>query len=83
VPVLGVAKSIGTHLEELSQVDSVEVDVAIDSVEEERLARNVVATASDEAEPVVVVTAHFDSPAVGMGADDNASGVAVMLELAR
>jgi len=32
--------------------------------------------------PLVVVGAHYDSVAVGKGADDNASGVAAMLEVA-
>ena len=47
--------------------------------------RNVVATvpgvASDE--PVLVVGAHYDTALGSPGADDNASGVAVLLELAR
>ncbi len=33
--------------------------------------------------PLVIVGAHYDSVAVGKGADDNASGVAAMLEVAR
>ncbi len=37
----------------------------------------------DPARPIVVVGAHFDSVASSPGADDNASGVAAMLELAR
>lgn len=47
--------------------------------------RNVVATvpgaASDD--PVLVVGAHYDTALGSPGADDNASGVAVLLELAR
>jgi Zn-dependent M28 family amino/carboxypeptidase len=47
--------------------------------------RNVVATreGSDPARPMVVVGAHFDSRPHTPGADDNASGVAAMLEVAR
>ena len=47
--------------------------------------RNVVATGdgSDPALPWVVVGAHFDTRALSPGADDNASGVAAMLEVAR
>jgi len=46
---------------------------------------NVVATreGSDPARPLVVVGAHFDSRPHTPGADDNASGVAAMLEVAR
>jgi hypothetical protein len=38
---------------------------------------------ADPARPIVVVGAHFDSVAGSPGADDNASGVAALLELAR
>jgi aminopeptidase YwaD len=46
---------------------------------------NVIATndGSDPARPWVVVGAHFDSTATTPGADDNASGVAALLEIAR
>jgi len=46
---------------------------------------NVVATreGSDPARPWIVVGAHFDSTPSTPGADDNASGVAAMLEIAR
>jgi aminopeptidase YwaD len=46
---------------------------------------NVVATPSDfdPAAPYVLVGAHLDTVAVAPGAEDNASGVAVLLELAR
>lgn len=47
--------------------------------------RNVVGVraGSDPARPIVVVGAHFDSVAISPGADDNASGVAALLELSR
>ena len=38
---------------------------------------------TDRLRPIVVVGAHFDSVAGSPGADDNASGVAALLELAR
>ena len=46
---------------------------------------NVVATrdGSDPSLPIVVVGAHFDTRAATPGADDNATGVAAMLEVAR
>lgn len=47
--------------------------------------RNVLAEPNgfDDTEPHVVVVAHLDTIPVAPGAEDNASGVAVMLELAR
>jgi hypothetical protein len=52
---------------------------------------NVIADGSDKQTPVILLSAHFDScvggrdsqPSQAPGADDNASGVAVLLELAR
>jgi len=50
-----------------------------------REVHNVVATndGSDPSRPWVVIGAHFDSTPTTPGADDNASGVAAMLEIAR
>lgn len=45
--------------------------------------RNIVATVPGAESGMVIVGAHFDSAEGTPGADDNASGVAVMLELAR
>lgn len=43
---------------------------------------NVIAVKVGDSEKTIVVGAHYDSSEEGLGADDNASGVAVMLELA-
>lgn len=53
-------------------------------VEEGREYRNVIATHRGTLHPDqrVIVLAHYDTVAVAPGADDNASGVAVLLELA-
>lgn len=45
--------------------------------------RNVVARFGPSAKPVVIVGAHYDADAHTPGADDNASGVAGLLEVAR
>ncbi|MEM9491479.1 MAG: M28 family peptidase [Myxococcota bacterium] len=45
--------------------------------------RNVVALPADLSEPVPLVCAHLDSVATTPGADDNASGLAVLVETAR
>ncbi len=44
--------------------------------------RNVIATKPGDAQ-ILVIGAHMDSPAVGVGAGDNASGVAAMLGVAQ
>jgi Zn-dependent M28 family amino/carboxypeptidase len=43
---------------------------------------NVIAIKAGQSAKVIIVGAHYDSILVGKGADDNASGVAVMLEAA-
>jgi alkaline phosphatase isozyme conversion protein len=43
---------------------------------------NVIATREGESGQVIVVGAHYDSVDDGLGADDNASGVGILLELA-
>jgi len=48
-----------------------------------RTYRNVVAECRGREERVVVIGAHYDTAPGTPGADDNASGVAVLLELAR
>jgi len=51
---------------------------------QERSFRNVVAEiAGHPGEPILVVGAHYDTVSVSPGADDNASGVAVLIETAR
>jgi hypothetical protein len=50
---------------------------------QERVFRNVTALLGEPGEPRLVVGAHYDSCDPLPGADDNASGVAVVLELAR
>jgi alkaline phosphatase isozyme conversion protein len=44
---------------------------------------NVVAVKKGSSTQVIIVGAHYDTTAAGPGADDNASGVAVMLEVAK
>jgi hypothetical protein len=44
---------------------------------------NVIAVKVGQSTKVIIVGAHYDSVAIGKGADDNASGVAVILEVAK
>jgi len=57
----------------------------VDTLQEERPTSNVVARKPGREQPrrVVVVGAHYDSVPVAPGANDNASGVAVVLEVSR
>ena len=43
---------------------------------------NIIATKEGLSEETIIIGAHYDTVSVGQGADDNASGVAIMLEAA-
>ncbi len=58
------------------------VDVSFQPDETESY-RNVVARLGPDTRERIVVGAHYDAAGPGIGADDNASGVAALLELAR
>lgn len=55
---------------------------AWDENDEEFQSSNVVAIKTGDSSQEIIVGAHYDSGDEGMGVDDNASGVAVMLEVA-
>lgn len=56
--------------------------VGEDEIETRIASANVLATKTGESEEMIVIGAHYDSVDTALGADDNASGVGVLLELA-
>ncbi len=92
VPVVFLTKS---GLKKLGQ-DGNPIAIGVDIQRPQRTGHNVVGMIDNGKKDVVVIGAHFDhlgfgdegslhrgEPAIHNGADDNASGVAVMLQLAR
>jgi len=80
IPVVSISREEGELLRPLAGTDaSVTVRAAIDRVEAE--SRNVVGRSGDVCR--FYIGAHYDSVPAGPGANDNASGTALMLELAR
>jgi Zn-dependent M28 family amino/carboxypeptidase len=80
IPALGISHALGEGLGR----GGTTVHVAADIANEQRQTRNVcadLAGASDA--PVVLVGAHLDSVANGPGINDNGSGSATVLEIAR
>jgi Zn-dependent M28 family amino/carboxypeptidase len=73
--VASIFTSFGYPTETQPFSDTSDYDETIDSA-------NVVAVKSGRSAQEIIVGAHYDSVEVGLGADDNASGVAVMLEAA-
>lgn len=86
IPVLGAALIQGKWLKEMAKKD--EVKIKLQTMHYSNLkSLNVIATKesnnNSQKAPIVVIGGHMDSVVGAPGANDNASGVAVTLELAR
>lgn len=78
----GVLDSVGAYIKEQIAaygLSPVVQEFTVDGV----VYRNIVASFGDEDSPVLVIGAHYDVFGETPGADDNASGIAGLLELAR
>ncbi len=84
LPAVGIPQTDGRRLLEYLSRGPASVSLKVDAVTEMRQGSNVVATTQEDSQrPRVVIGAHYDSVTAGPGANDNASGVATLLELAR
>ncbi|MDQ7839739.1 MAG: M20/M25/M40 family metallo-hydrolase [bacterium] len=85
IPAVAISNEDGVRLIEAAQQGRLRVRLLVDAVLETRSTVNVVATKRGVARPeeIIVVGAHYDSVPGSPGANDNASGVAVVLEAAR
>jgi Zn-dependent M28 family amino/carboxypeptidase len=85
LPAATISGDAGQQLLDALQSGPVAADLRVDADSRESSATNVIAElpGSRPDAPVVIFTAHLDSVPAGPGANDNASGSAVVLELAR
>ncbi len=83
VPVLSLSQDDGQALAAI--IESGEITVRVRVVTNDRESRNVVAVkeGSNPDAPGIVVGAHFDADEESVGANDNASGTAALLAVAR
>jgi aminopeptidase YwaD len=81
IPVVSVSRSDGQRMEEL--VSAGEVEATVSLVVEETPSRNVIAEKPGTGDEVVIIGAHYDTVRNISGANDNASGTAVILTIAR
>lgn len=84
IPVVSILQTDGQKLLEFIRQGTTVVSVDVEASNTTRQDQNVVASlrpASDRKQ--VIIGAHYDSVAAGPGANDNGSGVATLLELAR
>ncbi len=63
--------------------DGLQIQFSLSVLVESRSSRNVIATKASASGRIIYISAHMDTVPTSPGANDNASGVAVALELAR
>ena len=80
IPAVAISQEAGMRLQELMSAAGVEVAVAVE--ETVVPSRNVIAELPGAGQGVVVVGGHYDTVPGVTGANDNGSGVGVMLSLA-
>jgi Zn-dependent M28 family amino/carboxypeptidase len=83
-PVLGPSFALGSELVGLAAAGTLQLHVAADTLNEVRDSFNVlIESRRGAADNVVVVGAHLDSVPEGPGINDNGSGTAAILEIAK
>ena len=82
IPVVGTTYALGV---ELNSTPDAQVYMFIQTISEERTSQNVIGTLEgiQPEQGIVYIGGHYDSVSAGPGANDDASGVAGVLEAAR
>jgi Zn-dependent M28 family amino/carboxypeptidase len=83
VPIVGTTYALGAALYDATQAGPTQVNVVVDVQNEHRETWNLWADLAGENEDLLVVGGHLDSVSSGPGINDNGSGTALVLELAR
>lgn len=83
IPVMSVARDRGQALIEQVQRSPITAQLRVDTRYRTITGRNVIARLPGVIQPRLILGAHFDSVVGSPGANDNASGTAVILNLAR
>jgi Zn-dependent M28 family amino/carboxypeptidase len=83
IPVLVISSDVGAQLTQLAQAGVVRVHLDLSVKTTRARAANVVADLPGRRPGVILLGAHLDSVANGPGINDNGSGTAAVLEIAR
>ena len=83
IPVLVISSGVGSELSALAQLGLVRVHLQLSVATTRARAANVVADLPGRQSGVILLGAHLDSVANGPGINDNGSGSAAVLEIAR
>ena len=80
IPAVGISRVEGEELRELMVDGEVEITVTVE--EASKASRNVIFEVPGESDGVVILGAHYDTVPDSIGANDNSSGMGVLLALA-
>ena len=80
IPAVGISRADGEELRKL--IADGEVEVAVTVEEDLKASRNIIMEVPGEADSVVILGAHYDTVPDSVGANDNSSGMGVLLALA-
>jgi Zn-dependent M28 family amino/carboxypeptidase len=83
IPVLVISSGVGAELTRLAQLGTVRVHLDLSVSKTPARAANVIADLPGRQSGVILLGAHLDSVANGAGINDNGSGSAAVLEIAR
>jgi Zn-dependent M28 family amino/carboxypeptidase len=83
LPAIGISTEEGERLAEYARTEAIEGEVSVDVTVSDGYSRNTIGTVGPDTEEEVLVGAHVDGHDISEGALDNASGVAVLAEVAR
>ena len=86
IPVVGTTFALGEQLYNLMLQGNVQVRMIVEAISELRTSQNVIGTLTGIQQPsqgIVYIGGHYDSVSVSDGANDDASGVAAVIEAAR
>ena len=83
IPVLVVSSQVASELANLAQLGTVRVRIVLSVATRQTRAANVIADLPGRKSGVVLLGGHLDSVASGPGINDNGSGTALVLEVAR
>jgi Zn-dependent M28 family amino/carboxypeptidase len=83
IPVLGIASGLGSELARAARAGTVRVRIALSVVTRPARSANVIADLPGRGGGAILLGAHLDSVPNGPGINDNGSGTALVLEIAR
>ena len=83
IPVLVISSKVGSQLTQLAQLGTVRVHLDLSVKTTTARAANVIADLRGRQGGVILLGGHLDSVANGPGINDNGSGIAAVLEIAR